>query len=99
MEPIYHSGERVSELSQYVLPLADQGEQERLVCNSFVQHRKLIFPAVQIEPGLNLQHRLIVSVVDGKLSMAPISLHNGDRVLESVAGTSELFPFISYSHE
>ncbi|KIK61407.1 hypothetical protein GYMLUDRAFT_42991 [Collybiopsis luxurians FD-317 M1] len=36
---------------------------------------------------LNLQHQVIVRAFDNKLSLAPLSLKSGDRVLESAAAT------------
>jgi len=36
---------------------------------------------------LSLQHRITVKAFDGELFMAPVSLKDGDRVLESGAGT------------
>ena len=42
-------------------------------------------------PRLNLQHRIIVKAFDGKLLVAPVSLKEGDRILESGAGTGVYF--------
>lgn len=43
-----------------------------------------------MKPGrLNVQHQMIVKACDGKLLSAPVSLKDGDRVLESGAGTGE----------
>ncbi|KIM77215.1 hypothetical protein PILCRDRAFT_825559 [Piloderma croceum F 1598] len=47
-----------------------------------------IMPADQGEQErLDMQHRLIVKLFDSKLSILPISLKEGDRVLECGAGT------------
>lgn len=44
---------------------------------------------VLLPSRLNLQHRIIIKAFDDKLVMAPVSLKEGDRVLESGAGTGE----------
>jgi hypothetical protein len=38
---------------------------------------------------LNLQHRITVKAFDGKLVMAPVSLKDGDHVLDIGTGTGQ----------
>ncbi|KAJ3753788.1 hypothetical protein EV360DRAFT_52857 [Lentinula raphanica] len=54
----------------------------------FYASEQYLLPADQMETRrLNAQHKMITTLFDGMLSMAPTNLTSGDRVLESAAGT------------
>ncbi|KIK52162.1 hypothetical protein GYMLUDRAFT_233586 [Collybiopsis luxurians FD-317 M1] len=50
--------------------------------------KQYLLPADGTETArLNLQHRIILQTFENQLSLAPLNLENGDRILESAAGT------------
>ncbi|KIK61406.1 hypothetical protein GYMLUDRAFT_42990 [Collybiopsis luxurians FD-317 M1] len=50
--------------------------------------KQYLLPADEAETArLNLQHRVVIQTFENQLSLAPLSLKSGDRILESAAGT------------
>lgn len=66
---------------QYLLP-ADREETARFVCNnSYFTYLLTMYHR------LDAQHLIIVKAFENRLSLAPLNLVAGDKVLESAAGS------------
>ncbi|KAJ3992946.1 hypothetical protein F5050DRAFT_1578617 [Lentinula boryana] len=88
--------ERYYASTQYLLP-ADEAETKRLIWNGTRLSNTPVIELTATTRRLNKQHAIIVRAFEGRLSLAPISLKTGDRVLESAAGSGiwalEFFEF------